>query len=303
MKVSIYTDGGADPNPGVGGWAAILRDGRHERVLTGNNPHTTNNQMELQAAIAALQALTRPCEVDFYTDSEYVRRGITEWIEKWAEKNWMRSGKPVANRELWQALWQETKRHQIEWHWVRGHAGNPLNERADMLARQARLPLMPEATLAPSSARIFLRASCKGNPGPGGWAVVLESGDGKDAESEQISGWEQGTTNNRMELTALLEGLRLLDHGQTVQVFTSSDYLFQGATKWIHGWAQRDWNKKDGTPVSNSDLWSRLLALQSNYRLRWVNAKGEQPENIARPLEEARRLAAEAAQAAWDEVH
>jgi ribonuclease HI len=300
MRVSIYTDGGADPNPGVGGWAAILRYGRHEQVLTGNKPHTTNNQMELQAAIAALQALNQPCDVDFYTDSEYVRRGITEWIEKWAEKNWMRGDKPVANRDLWQALWNETRRHQIEWHWVRGHAGNPLNEQADMLARQARLAIAPDVALSPDTARLFLRASCKGNPGPGGWGVVLEYG--ADEESEQLSGWEQSTTNNRMELTALLEGLRLLESGQAVLVFTTSDYLFQGATKWVHGWLQRDWKKKDGTPVSNNDLWRRLLSLQGNYRLKWVNAKGKQPEDIARSLEEARRLAASAAQAAQDEA-
>ena len=138
MKVTIYSDGGSDPNPGIGGWAAILRYGQHEKILTGNDPNATNNRMELQAAIEALRALNRPSEVDFYTDSEYVRRGITEWIEKWAAKDWMRGRKAVPNRELWQALWRETKRHQIEWHWVKGHTGNRLNERVDALARQAR---------------------------------------------------------------------------------------------------------------------------------------------------------------------
>ena len=97
MKVEIYTDGGADPNPGIGGWAALLLSGEHERVLTGHHPDTTNNRMELTAAIEALKALKRPCQIEFHTDSEYLRRGITEWIEKWAGKNWQhKAGKPTA---------------------------------------------------------------------------------------------------------------------------------------------------------------------------------------------------------------
>src|SRR5688572_12054548 len=117
--VTIYSDGGADPNPGIGGWAAVLRYGDQEKVLTGSEAHTTNNRMELTAAIEALKALTRPSEVAFHTDSEYVRRGISEWIEKWAAKGWQRRGEPIPNVELWQTLWQLAKRHQIVWHWVR----------------------------------------------------------------------------------------------------------------------------------------------------------------------------------------
>ncbi|HFE66753.1 MAG TPA: ribonuclease HI, partial [Chloroflexi bacterium] len=109
MDVIIYTDGGADPNPGIGGWAAILRFGQHEKVLTGNEPHTTNNRMELQAAIGALRALKRPSTVQFYTDSEYLRKGITEWIEGWAANNWQKKGKPIPNADLWQKLWPLVK--------------------------------------------------------------------------------------------------------------------------------------------------------------------------------------------------
>lgn len=292
MKVVIYSDGGADPNPGIGGWAAVLRYGDHEKVLTGNDPHTTNNRMELQAAIAALQALKRPSQVEFHTDSQYLRRGITEWIEKWAANGWTVKGKPIANIDLWQTLWPLVKQHEIEWHWVRGHAGNPMNERVDELARLARLEITPEANLPDDVARLYLRASCKGNPGPGGWGVVLERGE----ETEQLSGAAVSTTNNRMELTAAIEGLLLLPPGSTVQLFTTSDYLFQGATQWIHGWRRRNWQKKDGQPVANADLWQALDQLMGAYTIHWVNAKGEKEQFPA--LSEASRLAAQAVELA-----
>lgn len=287
MKVVIYSDGGADPNPGIGGWAAILRFGEHEKVLTGHDPQTTNNQMELTAAIRALQSLKRPCEVAFYTDSEYVRRGITEWIEGWAAKGWRsKAGKPVQNVELWQELWPLVQCHTIEWHWVKGHAGNELNERVDRLARQARLEITPETAVGDDVPKLYLRASCKGNPGPGGWGVVLEQG----GETEQFSGAESSSTNNRMELLAALEGLLHLPPGSSVQVFTSSDYLFQGATRWIHGWRRRNWQKQDGKPVANADLWQALDQLRGQYAVRWINAKGQEIEE----MKTASKLAAEA---------
>ena len=287
MHITIYTDGGADPNPGIGGWAALLKYGDHEKVLTGNDPETTNNRMELQAAIAALQAIKRPSIIEFHTDSEYLRQGITQWIEKWAANNWqLKGGKPVLNADLWRTLWPLVKRHEIAWHWVKGHAGDEGNERVDQLARQARLAITPEAQLSDDIPRLYLRASCKGNPGPGGWGVVLEH----QGETEQASGAAPNATNNRMEITAVIEGLLLLPPGSSVQVFTTSDYLFQGATQWIHGWRKRDWQKKDGQPVANADLWQALDQLSKNYAIRWLNAKGQ--ENPA--LAEAGKLAATA---------
>lgn len=135
--VTIYTDGACEPNPGPGGWAALLRSGSQEKVLTGGEAQSTNNRMELRAAIAALQALNRPSQVRFFTDSEYLRRGITEWLPRWRARGWRRKGGALANAELWQALESAIGSHQIEWHWVRGHAGDPDNERVDRLARQA----------------------------------------------------------------------------------------------------------------------------------------------------------------------
>ncbi len=135
--VEIFTDGACRGNPGPGGWGALLRYGDRERELYGGEPETTNNRMELRAAIEALRALSRPCEVILTTDSEYVRNGITSWLEGWKAKNWKTSArKPVKNVDLWQALDEQNQRHDVEWRWVKGHSGHPGNERADALANR-----------------------------------------------------------------------------------------------------------------------------------------------------------------------
>ena len=136
-KVTIYTDGACRGNPGPGGWGAILKYGRHEKALSGGEKATTNNRMELQAALEALRALNEACQVTLYTDSEYLRRGITEWLPGWKRRNWRRKGGQLANVDLWMKLDEEITRHEINWRWVKGHAGHPLNERVDRLARQA----------------------------------------------------------------------------------------------------------------------------------------------------------------------
>ena len=135
--VDIFTDGACSGNPGPGGWGAILRFGAVEKELYGGEAATTNNRMELMAAIQALEALKRPVTVRLYTDSEYVKNGITKWIHGWKAKNWTTADrKPVKNVDLWQRLDAAQKQHRIEFHWVRGHAGHPENERADELARR-----------------------------------------------------------------------------------------------------------------------------------------------------------------------
>ncbi len=135
--VQIFTDGACEPNPGPGGWAALLRFDQHEKELVGSEPHTTNNRMELTAAIQGLRALNRPCQVDLFTDSEYLQRGISEWLPNWRRRNWKRKGGALANVDLWQALDAAMQPHQVHWHWVRGHAGHPENERVDRLAAEA----------------------------------------------------------------------------------------------------------------------------------------------------------------------
>jgi len=142
--VRVYTDGACKGNPGPGGWGALLRSGAHERELYGGDPATTNNRMELTAVIRALAALKRPSEVEVYTDSEYVKKGITEWLAAWKRRGWKTADrKPVKNADLWRELDEAAGRHRVRWHWVRGHAGHPENERADALANRGVTSLGP----------------------------------------------------------------------------------------------------------------------------------------------------------------
>ncbi len=144
-KVKIYTDGACRGNPGPGGWGAVLKFGRHTREISGRAEHTTNNRMELTAAIKALEVLKRPVEVELYSDSVYLVRGMNEWLACWRRCNWkLASNRPVKNRELWERLAQLNETHRVTWIWVKGHDDNPLNERADQLANQAMSS--PEAT-------------------------------------------------------------------------------------------------------------------------------------------------------------
>ena len=140
-KVTIYTDGACDPNPGIGGWAAILIFGTTEKEISGGERESTNNRMELTAAIEALKMLKEPCDVTLYTDSEYVKNAFTQgWLENWLRRGWKTADKkPVKNQDLWQTLYALTQQHQINWQWVRGHANDELNNRCDELAVAARL--------------------------------------------------------------------------------------------------------------------------------------------------------------------
>ena len=137
QRVTIYTDGACSGNPGPGGWGAILQFGDTTKELNGGEAHTTNNRMELMAAIAALEALKRPCAIDLHTDSQYLRNGIMTCIHGWNKNGWRTSDKkPVKNVDLWKRLDEALAHHKIQWHWVKGHAGHPMNERADELARE-----------------------------------------------------------------------------------------------------------------------------------------------------------------------
>jgi ribonuclease HI len=142
-RVEIWTDGACSGNPGPGGWGAILKSGETVKELNGGEPHTTNNRMELLAAISALEALKRPCEIDLHTDSQYLRQGVMSWMHGWKRNGWRTADKkPVKNEDLWRRLDEATQRHEIEWRWVRGHAGDERNERADELARAGMKPFL-----------------------------------------------------------------------------------------------------------------------------------------------------------------
>ena len=151
--MTIYTDGACSGNPGPGGWAALLIFNGREKELSGGEALTTNNRMELTAAIKGLEALTRPCAVDLYTDSQYVREGVTSWIKGWKVRGWKTAGrKPVKNEDLWRALDEARNRHDVTFHWVRGHADDPLNHRVDALAVAAMAPFRkrPKAPVKPA---------------------------------------------------------------------------------------------------------------------------------------------------------
>ena len=136
-QVVIYTDGACSGNPGPGGWGAVMLSGESRREICGGEPGSTNNRMEMMAAIQALEALKKPCKVDLHTDSTYVMKGISEWIHAWKRRGWRTAdNKPVKNDDLWRRLDEARSRHDVKWHWVKGHAGHELNERADELARQ-----------------------------------------------------------------------------------------------------------------------------------------------------------------------
>jgi ribonuclease HI len=146
--VIIHTDGACSGNPGPGGWGAILSFGDHEKEIRGGEPHTTNNRMELMAAIAALEALKRPCKVELHTDSQYMHNGISTWIKQWKRNGWRTADKkPVKNVDLWQRLDAALVQHEVHWHWVKGHDGHEMNERADQLARSAIADLRHDETL------------------------------------------------------------------------------------------------------------------------------------------------------------
>lgn len=138
----IYTDGGCDPNPGPGGWAALIIEDGKRREIYGAEPHSTNNRMELTAAIEALKSIKTPARVTIFTDSQYLQKGISEWMPKWLAKNWRGSNGPVANQDLWKELLAVSSQHHVEWHWLRGHAGSAENERVDYLCSAARKELI-----------------------------------------------------------------------------------------------------------------------------------------------------------------
>jgi len=191
--LDIYTDGGCDPNPGPGGWGAVLVWGDRHHEITGGELRTTNNRMELTAAIEALRTLKRPCQIHIHTDSQYVRRGITQWVQAWKANDWRkRDGSPVQNADLWRALDELAARHEIDWRWLKGHAGDPLNERADRLATMARRqvvreaagknPEKPSPVAGSGTISVHCCGSSIGSPGPGGYAAVIDDSNGAPRE-------------------------------------------------------------------------------------------------------------------------
>ena len=279
-RVTVYTDGGCRPNPGPGGWGAVvLRDTVDPEELSGSEPSSTNNRMELQAALAALQSLADPHRVDLYTDSEYLKKGVTEWLARWRRNGWKTTGKKaVANRDLWEALAGEIDRHPIEWHWVRGHTGDRWNERADELASAA-IPRPPLPVDDADAVHLFTAVAHSGKRDAGAWAVLF-SYRGKERE---LSGYQAGASANRMHIMGAGMGLAELSRTMKVHLYTASDYLKDGSTAWINGWRARGWTTRDGKPVANRDLWQRLAILLDRHDVHWhVVSRDALPEQMER---------------------
>ena len=291
-RVTIYTDGGCKPNPGPGGWGAVvLREGDDPVELHGSAAKTTNNRMELQAAEEALLALEEPSRVDLYTDSTYVRNGITKWLAGWRRKGWVTSSKkPVQNRDLWKKLDEATRRHEVRWHWVEGHAGDRWNERAHELASLGlgkAMPDRPAQTTGPApDVEAWLGIAWSAKKGVGAWGVVLRSGE----HEKFLAGARSMESPNAAHIVSALEALRALKRPTPIRVHSVSDYLVQGASQWVHGWKRSGWTTRQGDPVKNADLWRALDREAARLKVQWHVVDGDAPEEI----EEAKRRAKEA---------
>lgn len=294
-EVLIYTDGGCDPNPGPGGWGAVLVCGRHRQELFGGERHTTNNRMELTAAIEALKRLRCPCHVTVVTDSTYVRNGITRWLDAWRRRGWRKAnGFPVQNTDLWQELAHLADQHQVQWRWTRGHAGDPLNERADALARFGRSRALEKqggTTPQPDleDVTIYPRASVLGAPGPAGYAATIVR---PGQPPTVVAGSWASATINATELYAAIKGLQQLRAPSRVRIVTTSNYLLHGASRWLAQWERKGWLTSKGTPVEHRHLWEELSRVMDDHDVRWEAMDADDAHPLsARALEQARRAA------------
>ena len=275
-RVTVYTDGACSPNPGPGGWGALYIGEGHDPVeLSGYGGETTNNRMELTAVVSVLSALHSPHAITLYTDSQYVKNGITAWITKWQKNNWQTADKkPVKNVDLWKALLAESSRHEISWKWVRGHTLDKYNERADELAVAARkkgAAPAPAVGTGPSAGdddtiHLHTGVTCSHATAVGGWAVILRW----HQHVKVIGGRQTGTTANQLYIKAVIEGLSGLTRQFPVEVHTHSGYLRDGAATWLAGWKKRNWQTREGREVSNKELWQELSRLLETHTVRFT---------------------------------
>ena len=289
-RVTIYTDGGCKPNPGPGGWGAVILPAGEDRIeLHGSVDETTNNRMEILAAREALRSLGEPSRVDLYTDSAYLKHGITRWIDGWRSRGWVTTAKtPVQNRDLWQTLDKEARRHEIDWHWVESHSGDRWNERAHELASQgleAATPTEIRESMGPGpDVEAFLGVAWSAKRSIGAWGVLLRHGD----HEKTLSGAARLSSPNAAHIRSALEALRALRRPVPIRLHSLSDYLCNGASRWVHGWKRRNWKTRAGEPVKNAELWRSLDARAKQMKTLWVTIDGEIPEEIVTAKEAAR---------------
>ena len=289
LRVTVYTDGACSPNPGLGGWGAILLyDGRDPQELIGwESGITTNNRMELRAALEALQTLSGPHQVQLFTDSKYLRNGITQWLSNWERRNWQtKENTAVKNQDLWRQLAKQNQRHRITWRWVKGHAGNRWNERVNHLAASA-VPIQEMPLDDDRAIHIFAAASYLSSERKGGWGVLLRHQNKVRVLSDAL----EDTSGNRMHLMAAIAGLNVIRLRLPIHIYTVSNYLKDGATVWVEKWSKNKWLTREGKPVRHRDLWQKLDRLTGDYSITWhVIKKKDMPDCMI----EAKQLAREA---------
>jgi ribonuclease HI len=277
-KIKIFTDGACSPNPGAGGWGIVfLYEGKKPFYQNGGEPNTTNNKMELMAALTALQTLKTPHKVQLFTDSKYVQDGITKWLPSWKERNWQTAAKqPVKNKDLWQQLDKAAAAHQVEWHWVKGHAANKWNEMADQLAVAGRTALAcpPPAsnkTIAKTTEqtdiiKIYAGITWRHKDQQGSWAIIFTYRRYIKVLAERAD----NSSANRLHIQTAINALSLLKKNLPVQFYTTSGYLKSGADTWLAAWQQRGWRTKDNKQVSNQAQWQQLAELLKQYRVNFI---------------------------------
>lgn len=297
VDVTIYTDGVCPDNRGLGGWGVVMLAGAHVRELSGGEQGATANRMELQAVIQALSALKRPCTIEVFTDSTYVIDGMQTYLSSWKSRGWKTASRdPVKNEDLWRVLDEVASLHDIRWTWVKSGSASynkqaaslaqsgfesilgQANQAAQERAEQARAEQLQQREVV-STARhvtIYTDGSCLGNPGPGGWATIIQGG----GITTELTGNAQETTNNRMELTAALEGIEGCD-ATVIRLVTDSRYVLDGLDKWLANWQRNNWRTQGNTPVKNADLWRRMaMAIQGvELKLEWVKGHSGHPMN------------------------
>ena len=290
----IYTDGACSPNPGPGGWGAVvIKNGSILSELSGFEESSTNNRMELTAAVEALQSLRNRSSITLYTDSIYLKNGITDWINKWQHNDWRTADrKQVKNSDLWRRLLVQIERHEVEWHWVKGHATDRFNIRADELAVAARKGQGLEnrdnapIELQADHIHLFTGVTYKHSTSLGGWSVILNW----RTHVRVLGAGCTGSSANHLYLVALINGLKSLKKELPVDVYTHSGYLYDGATQWLKGWKNRNWRTREGGEVSNKQLWQDLDNLLNRYQVTFYLESKENPHCF---LQEAKELARE----------
>ena len=292
MKIKIWTGGVCAGSSGPGGWAAIVLTDKGKSILKGGELETTKNRMDLLAPIRALEGLAPGRKISVYSDSQYLTRGMNEWVKSWQQNGWAtRKRVSVKNKELWQQLVSFTAQQEIAWEWLQGRTRRMENEEVLNFARQEM-----EAHRLLADTRmidIWVGGVCRDKSGPGGWAALIN----QDEKEKILKDGAQNTTHDRLLLLGLIRALESLTPSKTLTIRVDSEYIYEGITRWISYWQQNGWLSEENEPIKDEELWQRLAVLGGRHRVQWQlmeekSVRREKMEKIAlMEMEESRRLA------------